>query len=81
MKKLQFFCRRGIWASEFGLVLCFWTFQTWRTLRLLAILSDLALPLTNWTVLGPATQTVLGVFQFTDATATNGQGFYLLRSP
>jgi DNA-binding beta-propeller fold protein YncE len=40
-----------------------------------------ALPLSNWTVLGPATQTAPGVFQFTDLAATNGLGFYSLRTP
>jgi hypothetical protein len=36
----------------------------------------------NWTVLGLATETVAGQFQFTDTTATNSaQRFYRVRSP
>ena len=44
--------------------------------------TNLSLPLTNWTVLGTATQISGGVFQFTDQNATNNaQRFYRLRSP
>jgi len=43
--------------------------------------TNLALPASNWTVLGPATLSN-GVFQFTDTPPTNYPGrFYRLRSP
>ena len=42
--------------------------------------TNLFLPLTNWTVLGVATNTGSGVFQFTTATLTNEpQRFYGVR--
>jgi hypothetical protein len=40
-----------------------------------------SLPLTNWTVLGPATNTTPGVFQFSTDTTNMPQGFYRVRSP
>lgn len=41
-----------------------------------------ATPLTNWSVLGSATETSPGQFQFTDPQAANGtQRFYRVRSP
>jgi hypothetical protein len=41
-----------------------------------------SLPLSNWTVLGGVTEISPGVFQFTDASATNSpQRFYDVRSP
>ena len=41
-----------------------------------------ALPLSNWTVLGSATEVSPGQFQFTDPQATNTpQRFYRVRSP
>ena len=44
--------------------------------------TNLTLPLTNWTVLGSATEISPGQFRFTDAEATNySQRFYQLRSP
>jgi len=39
--------------------------------------TNLALPLTNWTVLGPATLSN-GIFQFTDIQTTNASRFYIL---
>jgi hypothetical protein len=43
--------------------------------------SDITLPLSNWTVLGPAIETSLGHYQFTDSAADNAARFYLVRSP
>jgi hypothetical protein len=44
--------------------------------------TNITLPLSNWTVLGTATETSFGQFQFTDAQATNHpQSFYRVRSP
>ncbi len=44
--------------------------------------TNLSLPLTNWQVLGVATQISSGVFEFTDLNATsNVPSFYRLRSP
>jgi uncharacterized delta-60 repeat protein len=44
--------------------------------------SNLALPSSNWTVLGPATEIFPGQFQFTDLAATNfPYRFYQIRSP
>ena len=44
--------------------------------------TNLALPLSNWTVLGAPTEVSAGQFQFTDPQATNnGQRFYRVRSP
>jgi N-acetylneuraminic acid mutarotase len=44
--------------------------------------TNLALPLSNWTLLGGVTEISPGQFQFTDAQATNSpQRFYRLRSP
>jgi hypothetical protein len=41
-----------------------------------------ALPVTNWTALGSATETLPGQYQFSDAQATNSPlRFYLIRSP
>jgi len=42
---------------------------------------DLASPLTNWTVLGPATETSLGHYQFTDSAARDTARFYQVRFP
>jgi hypothetical protein len=43
---------------------------------------DLTQPMTNWSVLGPATEILPGQFQFTDPQqATNGQQFYRALSP
>jgi hypothetical protein len=43
---------------------------------------SLALPLTDWTALGAATEISSGNFQFTDTQATNNsQRFYRIRSP
>jgi len=44
--------------------------------------TNLALPLSDWTVIGAPTNISPGLFQFTDLTATNGgQRFYRVRSP
>jgi hypothetical protein len=44
--------------------------------------TNLTLPLSNWTVLGPATETAPGQFQFTDFGARNFLWrFYQIRSP
>jgi hypothetical protein len=44
--------------------------------------TNVALPLTNWTVLGGVAELSPGQFQFTDSQATNGaQRFYRVRSP
>jgi hypothetical protein len=44
--------------------------------------TNLSLPLSNWTVVGVATNTAPGVFQFTTQSMMNGsQRFYIIRSP
>lgn len=43
--------------------------------------TNLALPASNWTVLGAATQLSAGNFRFNDAPATNRLKFYRVRSP
>ena len=44
--------------------------------------TNVALPLSNWTVLTNVVESPAGQFQFTDPQATtNGQGFYRVRSP
>jgi hypothetical protein len=44
--------------------------------------TDASLPMSNWTVLGPATEVAPGEYQFTDLQATNNSlQFYLLRQP
>jgi hypothetical protein len=44
--------------------------------------TNAASPLSNWTVLGPATEVSPGQFQFTDQGATNcAQRFYRVISP
>ena len=43
--------------------------------------TNITLPVTNWTLLGMATQATPGLFRFTDLSATNSQNFYILRSP
>ncbi|MEY2427908.1 MAG: hypothetical protein QOJ40_793 [Verrucomicrobiota bacterium] len=44
--------------------------------------TQLALPLSNWSVLGPATEVSPGQFLFTDPqAASNARGFYRIRSP
>jgi hypothetical protein len=44
--------------------------------------TNITLPTSNWTVLGAAAQLSPGVYQFTDAQATNfPQRFYQVRSP
>jgi hypothetical protein len=44
--------------------------------------TNLTLPSSNWTVLGPATEIFPGQFQFTDVAATNFPArFYQIRSP
>jgi len=44
--------------------------------------TNVTLPLSNWTPLGPATEVSPGYYQFTDPQATNGgQRFYRVRSP
>ncbi|MBI3851026.1 MAG: hypothetical protein HY298_12225 [Verrucomicrobia bacterium] len=51
------------------------------TLTVLAT-TNLSLSLSNWTLLGWATETSSGQFQFTDSQATNGgQRFYRVRWP
>ena len=43
--------------------------------------TNLATPLTNWSVIGSATQIDANLWQFTDTQATNDAGFYTIRSP
>jgi hypothetical protein len=43
--------------------------------------TNLSLPLSNWTLAGPATNTAPGLFQFSTAATNNPQGFYRVRSP
>jgi hypothetical protein len=44
--------------------------------------TNLSLPLSNWTVVGTATNTAPGQFQFTSPPTTNdAQRFYGVRSP
>ena len=44
--------------------------------------TNVSVSLSNWMVLGAATETTPGQFQFTDLQATNsGQRFYRVRSP
>jgi hypothetical protein len=44
--------------------------------------TNLALPLTNWTVLGTATESSPGQYEFTDPQAgSSGERFYIIRSP
>lgn len=43
--------------------------------------TNLTQPLSNWFVLGTATESPAGQFTFTDATRTNQQRFYTVRSP
>jgi hypothetical protein len=43
--------------------------------------TNLSLPLTNWTVIGTASNIVSGQSQFTDMQATNTSCFYTVRSP
>lgn len=43
--------------------------------------TNVSLPLSSWTVVGTATNTAPGRFQFTDSQATNSQRFYKVRSP
>jgi hypothetical protein len=42
---------------------------------------DLAVPVTNWMVIGSASFISPGLYQFTDTNATAGKGFYTVRSP
>ena len=44
--------------------------------------TNVALPLSNWTVLGPALEIAPGQFQFTDPQTTNhARRFYRVRTP
>jgi hypothetical protein len=44
--------------------------------------TNVALPLSNWTVLGAASEAPPGQYQFTDSQSTNNvRRFYRLRSP
>lgn len=43
--------------------------------------TNVALPRTNWTVIGTASNISPGVLQFTDTHATNKTRFYMIRSP
>jgi hypothetical protein len=43
--------------------------------------SELALPLSNWTVVGVAIETSLGNYQFTDSATADLARFYVVRSP
>ncbi|MBI3881173.1 MAG: hypothetical protein HY301_14060 [Verrucomicrobia bacterium] len=61
-----------------------WTFMCSDTNTGFTMLAatDLFLPLSNWTVLGPATNIGPGLFQFADPAGTNGPTrFYRVRSP
>jgi hypothetical protein len=42
--------------------------------------TNLALPLAEWTLLGPPKEVSPGVFQFTGLSQTNSQQFYQVRS-
>jgi len=51
------------------------SFTVWATTKV-------ALPLSNWTLLGPPTELSLGQYRFTDSNATNHpQRYYRVRSP
>jgi hypothetical protein len=43
--------------------------------------SDLTLPRSNWTVLGSATETSLGHYQFIESVAGSNARYYMVRSP
>jgi hypothetical protein len=43
--------------------------------------TNLSLPLSNWTLAGPATNAAPGLFQFSTDTTNNPRGFYRVRSP
>lgn len=43
--------------------------------------TNISLPLTNWTVIGAASNISPGLFQFTDRQATNPGSYYTVRSP
>jgi len=43
--------------------------------------TNLSLPLTNWTVAGPATNIAPGLFQFSTPATNNPRGYYRVRSP
>jgi hypothetical protein len=43
--------------------------------------TNLDVPLTNWVVIGTASNISPGVLQFTDLHATNAASFYIVRSP
>jgi hypothetical protein len=43
--------------------------------------TNLAVPLTNWTLLNSGTFNANGNFSLTNATGTNSQRFYILRVP
>ena len=43
--------------------------------------TNVTTPITNWTVIGIATNNGLGVWQFTDDSASNNTRFYRIRSP
>jgi FtsP/CotA-like multicopper oxidase with cupredoxin domain/sugar lactone lactonase YvrE len=43
--------------------------------------TNLMIPLTNWTVIGTASQVGPDLWQFTDTSASNAQRFYSIRSP
>jgi hypothetical protein len=43
--------------------------------------TDLFLPVTNWTIVGTASNIAPNLFQFTDTQATNSQRYYTVRSP
>jgi hypothetical protein len=41
----------------------------------------LSLPRSSWAVLGPATETSLGHYQFSDSNNGSGARFFVVRSP
>jgi hypothetical protein len=43
--------------------------------------TNLLVPITNWTVIGTATNNGFGLWQFTDESASNDTRYYRIRSP
>jgi len=43
--------------------------------------TNLATPITNWSLIGTASEVTPDLWQFTDSSATNLARFYMIRSP